>query len=385
MMGTLMKTALPLTALMFAAAFAAPEMLVSDASAASNTIRCTSANNRYTECPIYEQGVVRFARRLSDAACNEGQSWGVDRARGIVWVDRGCRADFTVDTRFSGGRPGNGFGQGPNGLPQNFRPLGNGTTEVTMSSNCVITYDASGYRARSSNGCSGGDITRADQQFAAYRSQLGYPNGQYGQFGQNGAAPNNMRFLPNGDTEIVMSNNCIITYNPGGYRIRNGNRCSGDDITRSDQQFTALRSQAPNQGGNGQQYRQNGQYGDMPNNIRLLPNGDAEIMLSGNCVAAYNSQGYRIRNSACSDNELRRADQQYATYRTQYNDGGYPNAQGPLPANMRSFQNGVVEITISQRCIVGYDATGYRIRTDPGCTGGNINQAELQYSRYRRR
>jgi hypothetical protein len=138
--------------------------------------------------------------------------------------------------------PPPGSGLPGNDLPQNFRPLGNGAIEVTMSRNCIVTYDASGYRARSSNGCSGGDITRADQQFTAYYSQPGYRNGQFGQYGQNGAAPNNMRFLPNGDTEIIMSNNCIITYNPAGYRVSNNNRCSGDDITRSDQQFTALRS-----------------------------------------------------------------------------------------------------------------------------------------------
>ena len=49
-----------------------------------------------------------MVRQRSDARCQQGYSWGYDQ-RGI-WVDRGCRADFSVNTGYSPGGPG--YGQG---------------------------------------------------------------------------------------------------------------------------------------------------------------------------------------------------------------------------------------------------------------------------------
>ena len=49
-----------------------------------------------------------MVRQRSDARCQQGYSWGYD-GRGI-WVDRGCRADFSINTY----RPG-GPGYGPGG------------------------------------------------------------------------------------------------------------------------------------------------------------------------------------------------------------------------------------------------------------------------------
>jgi len=59
---------------------------------------------------------VRIGRRLSDAPCVQGRSWGYDN-RG-VWVSQGCRAEFIVG---AGGdyRPGN-------------RPGGNGDYGQTV-------------------------------------------------------------------------------------------------------------------------------------------------------------------------------------------------------------------------------------------------------------
>ncbi|HEX3438317.1 MAG TPA: DUF3011 domain-containing protein, partial [Pseudacidobacterium sp.] len=47
---------------------------------------------------------VTLNRQFSGSPCIRGQSWGSDD-RGI-WVDRGCRAEFTIDGN-RGGRPGN--------------------------------------------------------------------------------------------------------------------------------------------------------------------------------------------------------------------------------------------------------------------------------------
>lgn len=57
-------------------------------------IRCESNDGRGRRCdaPVYRG--VALVRQLSRSTCSEGHSWGWDR-RG-VWVDRGCRAEFSV-------------------------------------------------------------------------------------------------------------------------------------------------------------------------------------------------------------------------------------------------------------------------------------------------
>jgi hypothetical protein len=50
-----------------------------------------------------------MVRQRSGSPCQQGSTWGYDR-RGI-WVDRGCRADFVVNTY----RPNPGYGPGPGG------------------------------------------------------------------------------------------------------------------------------------------------------------------------------------------------------------------------------------------------------------------------------
>lgn len=71
--------------------------------AEARVVRCESINDRYRECstPFRDRAVIQ--RRLSSAECREGRSWG--QRRGMVWVDRGCRADFVESGR--GGSSGN--------------------------------------------------------------------------------------------------------------------------------------------------------------------------------------------------------------------------------------------------------------------------------------
>jgi hypothetical protein len=47
---------------------------------------------------IENDGYVRLVRRLSDAPCIQGRSWGYDRNG--IWVDDGCRAIFEVRNRY---------------------------------------------------------------------------------------------------------------------------------------------------------------------------------------------------------------------------------------------------------------------------------------------
>lgn len=63
--------------------------------APARVLRCESHDNRPNFCRV--PGGLREAqveRRLSNAGCDYGYSWGFRRDG--VWVDRGCRADFVV-------------------------------------------------------------------------------------------------------------------------------------------------------------------------------------------------------------------------------------------------------------------------------------------------
>jgi hypothetical protein len=93
---------------------------------AQQVITCSSDNGKRNYCPANTQGGVSMLRQRSDARCQQGYSWGYDR-RGI-WVDRGCRADFRINTY----RPGPGYGPGGPG----YGPGGPGGGQmITCSSN----------------------------------------------------------------------------------------------------------------------------------------------------------------------------------------------------------------------------------------------------------
>jgi hypothetical protein len=62
------------------------------------TIDCGSHNGGYGHCDVDTRyGRPRLIRQNSDARCQEGYSWGVDRDG--IWVDKGCRGIFSVGGR----------------------------------------------------------------------------------------------------------------------------------------------------------------------------------------------------------------------------------------------------------------------------------------------
>lgn len=67
---------------------------------------CASSDERYRECQLPVDGRARLVKQRSDAPCIEGRSWGQRGDR--VWVDKGCRARFTVTTGGGGGGGGQG-------------------------------------------------------------------------------------------------------------------------------------------------------------------------------------------------------------------------------------------------------------------------------------
>jgi hypothetical protein len=59
----------------------------------ANQVRLESHDGRYRSIRVRTDNNVRIVRKLSDASCRLGYSWGYDSNR--IWVDRGCRAIFT--------------------------------------------------------------------------------------------------------------------------------------------------------------------------------------------------------------------------------------------------------------------------------------------------
>jgi hypothetical protein len=73
----------------------------------AQTISCSSDDGHRKYCPADTRGGVQLLKQRSESSCQQGYSWGFDR--GGVWVDRGCRADFTVNAYRYEGPPGSGF------------------------------------------------------------------------------------------------------------------------------------------------------------------------------------------------------------------------------------------------------------------------------------
>jgi hypothetical protein len=75
-------------------------MVTPNAAWEAYTVSCESVRNRRTECPIKGPSAVALQRKLSQASCVEGQSWGYRDE--LMWVDRGCRGEFSVRPAGSG-------------------------------------------------------------------------------------------------------------------------------------------------------------------------------------------------------------------------------------------------------------------------------------------
>jgi hypothetical protein len=69
-------------------------------SARARTVRCESSNNGRSTCSADTSYGVHLARQLRKNSCNMGRDWGYDQNG--IWVDNGCRADFTVGGYLAG-------------------------------------------------------------------------------------------------------------------------------------------------------------------------------------------------------------------------------------------------------------------------------------------
>jgi hypothetical protein len=81
-----------IASILIAAACTAPS--TASAQPGPPRITCSSNDGRRNWCDIGGARDARMVRQISGSACIRDNTWGVDR-RGL-WVDRGCRADFSI-------------------------------------------------------------------------------------------------------------------------------------------------------------------------------------------------------------------------------------------------------------------------------------------------
>ena len=86
---------------------------IAGTASAQSTLRCESKDGRMQLCRFEGAGTVQLDRQLSSDACVEGQSWGING--NTVWVDNGCRADFTLALRNDRNRGGWNLRRGDEG------------------------------------------------------------------------------------------------------------------------------------------------------------------------------------------------------------------------------------------------------------------------------
>jgi hypothetical protein len=62
-------------------------------------IRCESHSYKYKECVVADAEAiisVKVKKKLSDSKCKLGKSFGIKDNTNKIWVNNGCRADFTL-------------------------------------------------------------------------------------------------------------------------------------------------------------------------------------------------------------------------------------------------------------------------------------------------
>lgn len=71
-----------------------PTLGAAQAPVSPGRVTCESIGRVRRECPVPAGAEVRLVRQLGRSPCEPGRSWG--REGTTLWVDRGCRAEFSV-------------------------------------------------------------------------------------------------------------------------------------------------------------------------------------------------------------------------------------------------------------------------------------------------
>jgi hypothetical protein len=129
----------------------------------NRTVVCESRDGQYSRCRVWTYGEVRLTRQLSNTRCVRNSTWGYDQNG--IWVNAGCRAEFSVGSGGGGWGPGNpGAGPGPGG------PVGG--VEAQARAACQNKARTTGYSSISTGGSQHrGSIVRVDMRGTSRNQQ----------------------------------------------------------------------------------------------------------------------------------------------------------------------------------------------------------------------
>jgi len=88
---------------------------------AQSITSCSADGRERKYCPVDTRGGVRMAHEYSDAACVQGNTWGVDDSG--IWVSNNCRADFEVQKLSVGSDAAENWRCESNDGQRNFCPV----------------------------------------------------------------------------------------------------------------------------------------------------------------------------------------------------------------------------------------------------------------------
>jgi hypothetical protein len=130
--------------------------------------------------------------------------------------------------------------------------------------------------------------------------------------------------------------------------------------------------------------------------INMSSNRSGRVTFHNGCVAYYNASGQRFQNlPACHGNQVRRADEAMARYRSEQGldraDSEHPWASSPgfsgndpTPPEIIMGTNREGEVIFRNNCVAYYNAQGRRWRQQPSCNANQIRQADQAMAAYRR-
>ena len=112
-----------------------------------------------------------------------------------------------------------------------------------------------------------------------------------------------------GEIEVRMPGGCTALYDNRGNLINRGSSCSSSDRRRADEAAASYFREQGASGGHSPE-------GGTPPEIMMGKNREAEVIFKNNCVVYYDARGQRTNKlSACTNDQVRRADQAIAAYR----------------------------------------------------------------------
>ena len=140
-------------------------------------------------------------------------------------------------------------------IPPQIIAGANREAEVVFSGNCVVHYDAEGFRVRGRTTCSSEQLAEADAAQSAYREEEGWDDPEADAMAEDvptGAAEDATveEDMPevvidgNGKSRVVFGDGCTVSYDDRGRRTGQTRPCDATQVVRADQAMATYRQES---------------------------------------------------------------------------------------------------------------------------------------------